>query len=822
MTLPLRILHLEDDPFDAKLIKLALDEGGIDSDMCCVMTINDFVASLESCGFDLVLSDYSLPGFDGLSALSIVKERFPHMPFVFVSGNMGEERAIESLKKGATDYVLKNNMARLAPSVLRALRETQERSEREQAEEALKKSEQKYRMLYENLRDGSAAIDMSGRLVEFNLAFQEMLGYSEEEIYRLSYHDITPERWRAAENRILREQVMTRGFSDPYQKEYIKKDGTIFPVELTAYLVRNEKGAPTGMWAFIRDITLQKQAEQLQRKFADEINDLYNNAPCGYHSLDKDGVFVRINNTELSWLGYTRDEVIGKMRFPDIITPGSLKLFKAMFPVFKKQGWICDLEYEMVRKDGSILPVLLSSAAIKDAEGNFIMGRATMFDIAKRKEIEKHMASTNELLKLFSQKASAKEYFDEVVKKISIWSGCECVGIRVLNEEGMIPYGCYTGFSREFWESENLLSIRGDQCACTRTVKGDFEVQDMHNVTSNGSFHCNNMMDFVAGLSIEQRKRYRGTCVKYGFASVTIIPIRHDDTILGAIHIADKTENRLSMRTLESIESLSHIIGEAVYRFTLEAERSKLQSERARTGRLASIGELAAGVAHEINNPMTGIISCAEMLLDKYAEGSKEKEIANRIIKEGVRVADIVKGLLSFARQGGDDKRPVRIEDIISEVLALTKAMLKKDGVEIKLSGMPELLPVIANFQQIEQVFLNVIDNSRYALTQKYDGTSGDKQIRITFAKIIKNNMPYVRTIFLDNGTGISRDLLDKVADPFFSTKPAGLGTGLGLSISHGIITDHNGMMTIESVEGNFTKVIIDLPASRRGEDNEK
>src|SRR5208282_1883514 len=292
MTLPLRILHLEDDPFDAKLIKLALDEGGIDSDMCCVMTLNDFVISLESCGFDMVLSDYSLPGFDGLSALQIVKERFPHMPFVFVSGNMGEERAIESLKKGATDYVLKNNMARLAPSVLRALRETQERSEREQTEEALKKS-------------------------------------------------------------------------------------------------------------------------------ADEINDLYNNAPCGYHSLEKDGVFVRINNTELSWLGYTRVEVIGKMRFPDILTPGSLDVHKVTFPVLKKRGWVRDLEFDMVRKDGSILPVFLSATAIKDAKGNFIMTRSTMFDISGRKEMEKQMASTNELLKLFSQKASAKEYFDEVVKKIS-------------------------------------------------------------------------------------------------------------------------------------------------------------------------------------------------------------------------------------------------------------------------------------------------------------------------------------------------------------------------------------------------------------------
>ncbi len=507
MTLPLRILHLEDDPFDAKLIKSVLDEGGSDIYICHVTTRNDFVAGLESGGFDIILSDYSLPDFDGMSALSIAKESFPDIPFVFVSGNMGEELAIESFKKGATDYVLKNNLAKLAPSVLRALRESIERSERKQAEEALKKSEQKYRRLYENLRDGSAAIDMSGRIVEFNLAFQEMLGYSREEIYGISYHDITPERWHAVEDRILREQVMERGFSDPYQKEYIRKDGTVFPVELTAYLVRDEKDDPTGMWAIVRDISSIRLADELQRKFADEINDLYNNAPCGYHSLDKDGVYVRINDTELSWLGYTRDEVIGKMRFPDIITPGSLEVFKVKFPVLKKRGWVRDLEFEMVCKDGSILPVLLSATAIKDADGSFIMSRSTIFDIARRKELENHKASTTELLELFSQKGSAKEYFEEVVKKISIWSGCQCVGIRVLNAEGIIPYGSYTGFSREFWEAENALSVQRDRCACIRTVTGDFEVQDMPNVTSNGSFHCNNLIDFVAGLSGDEKKR---------------------------------------------------------------------------------------------------------------------------------------------------------------------------------------------------------------------------------------------------------------------------------------------------------------------------
>jgi sigma-B regulation protein RsbU (phosphoserine phosphatase) len=141
MNRPLHILHLEDDPMDAELVQATLAGEGIDCEVRVVETRQDFIAAMEENEFDLVLADFALPAFDGMTALSIVRKKYPDLPFIFISGRLGEEAAIESLRNGATDYVLKNRLSRLAPAVTRALGEAAERSELKKAEEALKESE---------------------------------------------------------------------------------------------------------------------------------------------------------------------------------------------------------------------------------------------------------------------------------------------------------------------------------------------------------------------------------------------------------------------------------------------------------------------------------------------------------------------------------------------------------------------------------------------------------------------------------------------------------------------------------------------------------
>ncbi|WP_431066532.1 response regulator [Methylotuvimicrobium sp.] len=143
--------------------------------------------------------------------------------------------------------------------------------------------------------------------------------------------------------------------------------------------------------------------DQARSREADEIEDLYNKAPCGYHSLDEQGCFTRINDTELAWLGYAREEVIGKMRFFDLLTPSSRKTFEENFPIFKERGWIRELEFEMLRKNGTILPVLLNASSIRDENGNYVSSRSTIYDITDRKRAEEAMLQAKESAETLSR-----------------------------------------------------------------------------------------------------------------------------------------------------------------------------------------------------------------------------------------------------------------------------------------------------------------------------------------------------------------------------------------------------------------------------------
>ncbi len=178
MKSPLHILHLEDDPNDAALVQSILAAEGITSATTCVQTRADFVAALERGGIGLILSDFSMPAFDGLSALAVAHARFPDIPFILVSGTLGEERAIDSLQRGATDYVLKQRLTRLVPAVHRALQEVKERAERRQAEQALQESEARLQTIVENLAEGLAVSDLNGQLLYFNRAALNLHGFA--------------------------------------------------------------------------------------------------------------------------------------------------------------------------------------------------------------------------------------------------------------------------------------------------------------------------------------------------------------------------------------------------------------------------------------------------------------------------------------------------------------------------------------------------------------------------------------------------------------------------------------------------------------------
>ncbi len=265
--------------------------------------------------------------------------------------------------------------------------------------------------------------------------------------------------------------------------------------------------------------------------------------------------------------------------------------------------------------------------------------------------------------------------------------------------------------------------------------------------------------------------------------------------------VATRTEDRLPETII------------VVYRDV--TEKKQLRAEAIRSGQLASIGELAAGVAHEINNPINGIINCAQLLIDESRDDNEQNEIFERISKAGGRIAMIVRNLLSFARDTKDTPELVTVKSMLSDCLDLTETQIRKDGIDLKVDISDNIPSVRARSHHIQQVFLNIISNARYALNNKTDGDIVNKRIEINGELVDTSAHQYVRLSFFDNGIGIPEDILNRICDPFFSSKPPGEGTGLGLSISHSIIKDHGGRLNFDSVEGSHTIVIIDLPIQK-------
>ncbi len=255
---------------------------------------------------------------------------------------------------------------------------------------------------------------------------------------------------------------------------------------------------------------------------------------------------------------------------------------------------------------------------------------------------------------------------------------------------------------------------------------------------------------------------------------------------------------------------------ESVQSILLQARRLTSEESRKvetiRTAQLAAIGELAAGVAHEVNNPINGIINYAQLLLDDAAEDSLQAELLGRIVQEGDRIATIIYSLLSFARENENELKEIEIKEVINSCIPLVDHQLKSEGIHLELDLSPHSCSIVGNYMQLQQVILNTINNSRYALNQRYPESSVDKRLRISCEAVKYEEGNHIRVVVKDFGTGIPQGILDKLFEPFFTSKPAGQGTGLGLSISYGIIKNHGGTLSVDSILNKYTDMIITIP----------
>jgi PAS domain S-box-containing protein len=274
---------------------------------------------------------------------------------------------------------------------------------------ALVAQENYLRTIFEAVPECIKLLSSDGRLLEINsLGLAIMGANSVEQVIGKSVGELLSDRYSRAFQELI--DRVFQGESIELEYEIVGFKGEHRWLETNSVPLRNKDGAIVACLSLTRDITARKQAEEEIKKYASELQELYDDAPCGYHSLDKNGIFLKINDTELKMLGYAKEEIIGKKRFSDLLTPESIQTFQENFPLFQECGWVKELEFEMICKDGEVLPVILNSSAIKDTQGNYLMSRSSLFDNTHRKVIEKQLEQIRERLQFLLNSTPAIIY----------------------------------------------------------------------------------------------------------------------------------------------------------------------------------------------------------------------------------------------------------------------------------------------------------------------------------------------------------------------------------------------------------------------------
>ena len=309
----IRILHLEDDAIDAELIHATLESAGIHYKITRVQSSGEFGNALRTGGYDLILADYRLPSYDGISALHYVREKYSDIPFIFISGTMGEDAAIQALTEGATDYVLKQKLSRLAPAVVRALRDAENRAERRRAEETLRESEERFRAVANSANDGIVSTDNQGIIFYWNKAAHAMFGYTDDEILGQSLIVLMPERYQEKYQDVLKHwftNYENHQLSKTVEAVGRRKDGSEFPIELSAGSWNTREG--TFFTGIVRDITERKQVEETLRKSEEKYRTLIQKIQAAVVVHGADTQILTSNSMAQELLGLTGDQMLGK------------------------------------------------------------------------------------------------------------------------------------------------------------------------------------------------------------------------------------------------------------------------------------------------------------------------------------------------------------------------------------------------------------------------------------------------------------------------------------------------------------------------------
>jgi PAS domain S-box-containing protein len=771
-----------------------------------------------------------------------------------------------------------------------------------------------------------ALLDLEGRFVQVNQAFEHLLGYGPGELNGTAVADVTPDTSMKTTIEAL-QRLVDADQPQKYEKEYVRKDGKRVPVSVVADLYRDEKDALRGYFAFVSDISERVRSERALRASEDRFRRLYDEAPFGYHEIDGQGRILSINRTECEMLGYDREDLIGR-NIVDLVAPEAREeASRAIAEKVRGTRPLVPFEREYVTHDGRHMIVLIEERYARDAVGRIVGIRSTVRDVTAARLTEAALVASErrvrallegiqdsvfvhdmdgrileansaacrrlgytreEFLRLATRDIDAPETEQGFVDRLDHQvreGGLAFEGRHVTKQGKPVPVDINTSLihfegrpavlavCRDITERRALEETRRQLAEAQLDYARQLEQTNQELVRSEARARqlTQGCLDAVVATDESGRITDFNPAAERAFgqaaadvlgqpievlfpAEVQAQAARRDGPVGGLpahLSVGRTVELRARRRNGEVFPvelSLGEVdvAGRKQYIASIrdQTERQRMYSVLAQTEKLASIGLLSAGLAHEINNPLAFVSNNLAVLerdlkgvlaiLRAYDEArerlepvapdavARVRELADELdweyvrdnlgrtimrTREGVqRVTNIVHNLRSLARSSPPQLVRTSLREVLESALDIAQGQARKAGIQLDRELATDLPKVACADSQVGQVFLNLIVNAIQAVEGAWPRGGGKVVVRLRAEG--DTQVVEVR----DNGPGIPAEHVSRLFDPFFTTKPVGEGTGLGLAFSHGIVTGHGGRIDVASKAGEGALFRVVLP----------
>jgi PAS domain S-box-containing protein len=731
-----KILHLEDNLLDRELVAEMLAENGISCEIEYAEDRHTFAAALERGGIDLIISDFSLPSYDGAQALELARQVRENVPFIFFSGTLGEEAAIESLKNGATDYILKQRPGRLVAAVQRALKEALARAAQEHMEEELRQRDALLRNVMENVEDLVVVIDPEERVLLKSPSHRRLFGSATPSTGSDFFGPVHPQD-RDIVRAALRRALEGRS-SGQVQYRLVLPDTSERTLEGQGNVMFDEVGQRQGVLWVARDVTERRLAERRileQAALLDEARD----AIC-VNDLDQRILFW--NRSAERLYGWAANEALGRnaneLLYQDQVALTALKT------LIQCGEW--DGELQQVTRSGQHLVVASRWTLIRDENRTPKSILVINTDVTEQKKAEQKIREQAALL----DKARDAILLARLDQRIVYW-----------NEGASRLYG---------WSAEEAMGAR------------------------------------VEDLVFDEKPR--------SWASI-LQAVSEKGEWVGELHQRTKDGRKVITQCCQTlVRDASGNPTAILYINTDLTEQKKIEAQFLRTQRMESIGALAGGIAHDLNNVL-GPIMMAVDVIQADPKNEANTGLLDLIGNSAKRGSELVKQILTFARGIDGGRTALKMERLVAEVVKLAADTFPRD-VTVEAIIANEIPSVQGDATQIHQILLNLFVNARDAMP-----AGGRIQVRVNTVTVDKRSTRFYREpvsgrfVLIevsDTGTGIPADVLPKIFEPFFTTKEPGKGTGLGLSTVLGIVKGHGGFVEVASQPGKGATFLVYLP----------